>query len=138
MEIIAEILFGIFEVIIGTIWEVIIQIIGEIAFEIGLRGVANVVKPRKDRNPIVTTIGYLILGVVFGFLVTWIIPDSQIESYNLRILNLLIAPILAGAVMAIIGKMRSKRGQELIRLDTFGYGYTFALGFALIRFFFAK
>lgn len=40
--------------------------------------------------------------------------------------------------MSLIGRLRSKKGQDLIRLDSFGYGFTFALGVAIIRYFFVN
>jgi len=36
--------------------------------------------------------------------------------------------------MAMIGKIRGKRGQNLVRLDRFGYAFIFAFLMALVRF----
>jgi hypothetical protein len=36
--------------------------------------------------------------------------------------------------MALLGAWRARRGQDLIRLDRFAYGYLFALAMAAMRF----
>lgn len=40
--------------------------------------------------------------------------------------------------MSCVGVLRRRRGEELIQLDSFGHGATFALGLALMRFFFTR
>lgn len=37
-----------------------------------------------------------------------------------------------------LGRMRRRQGKELIRLDSFMYGFVFALAMTLIRFFWGK
>jgi cytochrome c biogenesis protein CcdA len=49
-----------------------------------------------------------------------------------------ITPIILGFAMAHVGKYRTKKRKKTVRLETFFNAYLFALGFALIRFFFAK
>jgi len=39
--------------------------------------------------------------------------------------------------MAILGAWRARRGQQVLRIDRFAYGYLFALSIALVRFYFA-
>jgi hypothetical protein len=39
--------------------------------------------------------------------------------------------------MAAIGAWRARRGEPVLRIDRFAYGYLFALSLALVRFFFA-
>lgn len=56
--------------------------------------------------------------------------EGQIVAYA----NLVVTPIVVGAAFGLIGAWRSKRGKELVRLDKFLYGYTFALAFALARY----
>ena len=42
-----------------------------------------------------------------------------------------------GLVMMMIGRARLKKGQSLVRLDQFGYAFTFAFAMALVRFIWA-
>jgi len=59
--------------------------------------------------------------------------QSLIQKQAHRILNLLINPVIAGLAMSILGAYRKKRGQDLLRIDSFFYGYLFALGMAAVR-----
>jgi len=54
-----------------------------------------------------------------------------------RIGLLLLLPTVAGLTMAWVGSIRERKGQQRIRLDSFSYGFVFALTMALIRFYFA-
>ena len=51
--------------------------------------------------------------------------------------NMLVTPVAAGWLMSALGAWRERRGQDRIRIDRFAYGYLFALGLGLVRFFFA-
>ena len=129
---------GIIEIIIYIFGEIFLQIIAEILFELGFHSMANMVKQRKQRNPIWAFIGYCLLGAIVGAISLWIFPALFISGKYLAITNLILTPILAGFVMSAIGKWRSKRGKDLIRLDTFLYGFAFAFCMALIRFLFSE
>jgi len=52
-------------------------------------------------------------------------------------MNLLLTPVFAGLVMVGVGAWRAKRGDDLLRIDRFAYGYIFALAMAVIRYQFA-
>ena len=46
--------------------------------------------------------------------------------------------VALGLAMMMLGRLRAKKGQDLVQLDRFGYAFTFALSMALIRFFWAR
>lgn len=129
MEIIFELLFEI-------IGEILIQIIFELLFEFGFYSVLEIRKKRKARNPFIAFIGYLIVGAAIGGISLFIFPESFISNSKYKILNLIMTPLLAGAVMSFMGWWRRKYDQEIIRLDKFLYGYAFALSMAIVRFLF--
>jgi hypothetical protein len=52
----------------------------------------------------------------------------------LRLLNLIATPIALGLLMTLIGKFRTRNGQDLVRLDQFGYAFVFAFAMAFVRF----
>ncbi|MGA9773348.1 MAG: hypothetical protein WBV94_30235 [Blastocatellia bacterium] len=136
MEILFEILFQIF-------FEFILEIIAEVLIELGLHSIGQVFHNRRARNPVFAFIGYAILGVIIGALSLLIfphplMPSASIRGINLHGIGLLISPVLAGLVMSAIGSLRRKRGMSVIRLDSFGYGFIFAFGMALIRFLFTN
>ena len=51
---------------------------------------------------------------------------------------MLVFPVAAGWMMSALGAWRERRGQDRIRIDRFAYGYLFALGLGLVRFFYAS
>jgi hypothetical protein len=85
-------------------------------------------------KPWLAAIGYLLFGAAAGGLSLWFVPEHFIKIGWLRWVNLLFGPIAAGGVMNAIGTWRRYRDMRIIRLDTFAYGYCFALAMAVVRF----
>jgi hypothetical protein len=116
--------------------ELLLQILFEAIVELGFHGVRDTLK--RTHNPALSAIGYLIWGALAGAISLWPFPALFIRSHDIRLLDLAVAPLVSGEAMLLIGKFRTARGQELVRLDRFGYAFSFALGMTLVRFFFAK
>jgi hypothetical protein len=125
------------EVILQFIFEILLQLLAEVFCELGLRPVTEMFKGRRVQNPWLASVGYLLVGAAVGGLSLLLFKSSMIHNSFLRIVNLVVTPILAGLVMVAIGHLREKRGQQLVRLDRFGYGFIFAFGMALVRFLYA-
>jgi len=83
-------------------------------------------------------IAYALFGAGIGALSLLVFPDYLVANKSLRVANTALSPIVAGLSMAAVGKWRAQRGQAVLRIDKFAYGYLFALGFALVRFWFAS
>jgi hypothetical protein len=92
----------------------------------------------KQPNPFLAAFGYLLFGCLFGGLSLLVIGHHLTPAGATRTLNLILTPIACGLIMAMLGRWRARRGEEVLRLDRFAYGYLFALGLALIRFKFAS
>jgi hypothetical protein len=125
VEFILEVLFEIFG-------EVLIQLLFECLAELGVRSLADTLE--KPRHPLLSTIGFALWGALAGGLSLLIFPHSAIASAPLRRANLVVTPIIVGLAMMLIGRVRSKKGQDLVRLDRFGYAFVFAFAMALVRF----
>ena len=126
----------IFELLLQFFFEFVLQIIGELLVELGLRSLAEPFRDRETRSPLLTFAGYALLGLAVGGLSLLVFPDSFVRSASLHGISLLITPALAGLAMSGLGWLRNRQGQRLIRLDTFSYGFIFAFGMALVRFLF--
>lgn len=121
MELIAELLL-----------ELLIQIFGELLFEFGLRTLTEPL--RETPNPWLAGVGYALFGAIFGSLSLCLLPHYMVTSPAWRWVNLLLTPFLAGVCMSLLSTWRTRRGQALVQIDRFSYGYLFALSFAVVRF----
>lgn len=119
------------EFLVQLLLEFLIQVIGEALLELGLHSMAEPF--RKPPKPWLAAVGYAIFGALFGAISIWIFPHHMVASPSLRWVNLLATPLAVGLCMACLGAWRSSRGQSVLRIDRFSYGYLFALCFAAIR-----
>ena len=122
------------EIIFEVLLEGLLQIVLEIGAEAGLRTLGEPFVDREKRNPFLAALGYFVFGAMLGGLSLLVFPDSFVRSERFHGINVIITPVLAGLVMALIGRLRERKGQEILRLDSFAYGFIFALPMAIIRF----
>ena len=124
-----------FEIVGQFLVELVLQALGELLVELGLRSMAETV--RKPRSPALASVGFVLWGALLGGLSLLIVPHSPISDPTLRWVNLFATPVLVGLMMMIVGKIRDKKGQALVRLDRFGFAFVFAFSMALVRFIWA-
>ncbi|MGZ5201321.1 MAG: hypothetical protein ACXWC4_16255 [Telluria sp.] len=115
--------------------EIVLQVAGEALAELGMHGLSGIFERRP--HAWLAAIGYVTLGSAVGWISALIVP-ALIASPALRVANLAITPLVAGATTSLIGSWRRRREQELVRLDRFAYGYLFALSMALVRLWLAE
>jgi hypothetical protein len=123
----------IFELIFGILAEVVLQIAAEVLFELGFYSLAEALNRKRPRNPLLASIGYLLWGGIIGMITIIFFPELMIKNPTIRILNLIVSPAIAGLAMSAIGSWRKKKGQDVLRIDSFLYGALFAFGLALAR-----
>lgn len=126
----------IFEIIFQFLGEMLLQLGFEFLAELGGHSLADTVK--RPKNPVLSTIGFVLLGAMAGGISLLIFPTSPISNLLFRKINILVTPVAVGGVMMLIGRQRDKWGQNLVRLDRFGYAFVFALAMAIIRYFGTK
>jgi hypothetical protein len=90
------------------------------------------------RNPVLAGLGYVRLGAAFGGLSVVLFPHPFVHPTGLHGISLLLSPILTGLAMSFMGTLWRKRGKAALPIESFGYGFTFAFGMALIRFVFTR
>ena len=126
------------EFLFEILFEVVLQLFGELLAELGCRAVGEVFEQRKFRNPWLAGLGSLLLGAVAGALSLFLFHHHFIKTTPLRTVNLLFAPLVAGWLMWSIGRWRIQREKSTIRLESFWHGFVFALGMGLVRYCFCK
>jgi len=80
--------------------------------------------------------GYTLFGAIVGGLSLLVFPDLLLDDKSHSIANIIITPILGGLMMMSIGLIKRRKHKMIIRLDSFLYGYIFALMMALVRYVF--
>ncbi|MES2743581.1 MAG: hypothetical protein V4754_21885 [Pseudomonadota bacterium] len=123
------------ELIFEVVGEFLLQVILEALFELGLHTLPEPL--RRPPNTWLAALGYLLFGAIAGAISLFIFRSHLIGHRPTQIVNLIVTPLMAGALMALMGYWRAQRGQNVLRIDRFAYGYLFALGLALVRFQFA-
>ena len=125
----------VFEIIFQLLGEFLLQAFAELLAELGFHSLANTFK--RPRNPLLSTIGFTLWGLLAGGISLWVFPTSHIHDPMFRTLNLIVTPVAIGLAMMLVGKLRRRKGQDLVRLDQFGYAFVFAFAMALVRYIWA-
>jgi hypothetical protein len=142
-----EILFELLVVVAEFIAEIALQLAFEWLAGTGVRGLRDARDARNARHakpaarevsPALAVLGYAVLGAAVGAISLWPFPYSFIGPYAARLANLVVTPVIAGALMSLIGGRRQLKGEPLIRLDRFAYGVVFAFAMSLVRFLWAR
>ncbi|NNE67465.1 MAG: hypothetical protein HKN33_12940 [Pyrinomonadaceae bacterium] len=122
-----EFLFAIF-------LEFILELFFVVLVDVSIHGPGGSIRNFFAKSAVIEATGYILIGLMLGGVSVLVFPDSFIGHQDLRLLNLIITPVLAGLVMMSIGALRTRKGQDLIRLDSFLYGALFAFSIAIVRF----
>lgn len=125
----------VFEIILQFLGELLLQAFFELLVELGFHSLADTF--RRPRNSALSTVGFMLWGAMAGGISLWLFPTSPIDNPLFRKVNLILTPVALGFVMMLIGRIRLKKGQDLVRLDQFGYAFVFAFAMALVRFIWA-
>ena len=124
-------------VIFQFIGETLLQVVVEVLTEMGLHTMREPFQIRRNRNPLIASLGYAIFGAIAGGLSLWLFPLHLILSHSLQVVGLFASPLAASFIMVGLGAWRRRRGEELVRLDRFAYSFIFAFTMGAIRFAFA-
>jgi len=133
-----EPLFAILEIFLEIFFEAAFEFAAEFFGALLLRAVAEMFNTTEFKNPLIASIGYLILGSTVGALSLSIFPHPLVHPSRVPGLSVVISPLLAGLGMSFVGSALRKRNKKTMQLESFGYGFAFAFGMALVRFFFVK
>ena len=124
------------EFFLEIIFEGLLQLGGQLLIDVGARSLGEMIAPREDRNPILAGLGYGLLGLIAGGLSLFIFPEAIARSERFHGINVLVAPAIAGLGMAGLGWLLERSGRRRLRIDSFAYGFIFALPMSLVRFYF--
>lgn len=123
------------EILFEILGEFVLQVVVEALLQGGMHTLAAPF--RRQSSPWAAALGYLVFGAVAGGISLWVFPNYLMANPQWRVFNAACTPVAAGLCVAALGAWRERRGQTVLRIDKFAYGYLFALAFGLVRFWFA-
>jgi hypothetical protein len=118
--------------------EVVLQFVGEALTAFIVRSFRNVVGESLDVGTMLAALGYLLLGFAYGGLSVIAFPHPLIHPTRIHGASLVISPIITGLIMARIGLVRRRNNKDVVRVESFRYGFALALGVAIIRFLYVR
>jgi hypothetical protein len=125
-----------FEFLAECVGEFLLQVLMEALVELGFHSLSE--RFRRSPGPWLGALIYAIFGAALGGVSLWVFPAHLTPPGVARVANLVLTPIAVGGCMAAVGAWRAKRGEPLLRIDRFSYGFLLALSLALVRFYFAQ
>jgi hypothetical protein len=133
-----EVLFALLSAAAELLFEVFFQVVVEAIVALIVRSIRNVFEVSNAINPILAAIGYLLLGAAFGIASLRFFPHPLVHPSKFHGISLVVSPVITGLVMSQVGIVLRRKGKQAVRIESFRYGFTFALGLAIIRFFFSR
>jgi len=118
--------------------EVLFELLGEELTALAVRLIRKVVGKSVAILPILAILGYFLLGAAYGALSVGFYPHPLIRRTKFHGASLVISPVITGLIMARIGLVRKRNDKDVVRVESFQYGFSLALGAAAVRFLFAK
>lgn len=133
-----ELFFALLSGVAELLIEVIFEFASEAFFALITRSLRNLFGEARAVNPFLAAICYFVLGAACGAGSVFAFPHPLVHRSRVHGVSVLVTPIITGLIMSKIGLARRRKGQDSVQLETFGYGFTFALGLALVRLFFVR
>jgi len=87
---------------------------------------------------VITVLGNTALGLILGCISLVVIPQHITPNIQIRFVNLLITPFIFGALLNLSSNIKFQKKLLMFDLVNFVSGFTLALTWAAVRFFFAK
>ena len=129
-DLIAALLSGLAEILL----EVFFQVAIEAVVALFSRCLRNVFSESNVVGPVLAAVGYLLLGIIFGIVSVFVVPHLIIRPSKIHGISLIVSPMVTGLIMSQVGVQIRRKGKKAVRIESFAYGFTFALGIAIVRF----
>lgn len=121
------------EIIVELIFQFVVELFGELLFELGWESLGQSFRDRPKANPVLAAFGYLVLGALLGLVLAFVFPEPLSKHEAVTILGVILNPIGFGLLSHLYGQHRRRLGRSTTNLATFWGGAAFALGIAVVR-----
>ncbi|WP_223923073.1 hypothetical protein [Geobacter sp. AOG2] len=127
------------EILIEIIGQAILYGTAEVCTAKIAKSISRSRAPEKSKvSPISAAVIYAVVGYFAGLSSLLIFPKYLITDPNMRSMSIIVLPVLLGFLMSVIGRYLKKRCRDVVRLESFPYGFLFAFTFGIARVLFAK
>jgi hypothetical protein len=130
------------EELIAAIVELLFEFLSELFIEAVValiaRSVRSLFANRGAVNPVLAGAFYFFLGAASGGGSLFLLPHPIFHPSKFHGMSLLVSPVLTGLAMSLVGVIIRRKGKEPVRIESFGYGFAFALGMAVVRLVFVR
>jgi len=124
--------------ILEPLLEALFEFLAAAVADLILRFLRKFFEPPETQNSLLATTSYAVFGVALGGLSLVVFPHRLAHPSRIHGASLIISPVITGALLSWTGALLRKRNKKAMQIESFGYGFVFAVGIALVRFFFAK
>jgi hypothetical protein len=122
------------EFVLSALWEIVLQLAGELLLELGFSAVGEPFRERKRSHPVLAGAGVFLIGAVLGAATRLAWPGRIFPPGPVPGVSLLLSPLATGLIMHSYGEWCERRGTSRSFVETFWGGALFAFGMALVRF----
>jgi hypothetical protein len=127
-------LLGLIAIIAEVLGEALLEIGGELLISLLVRASRGLSSAFLQLSPRFTAVYLALLGATTGALSVLIFPHPLFHPSPVHGVSLVISPVITGLVMSQIGGVQRRRGRESTPMESFWYGFVFALAMAAMRF----
>ncbi len=124
--------------ILEPLLEAFFEFLAAALADVILRSLGELFEPPETQNSYLATIGHAVFGLALGGLSLVFFPHRLAHPSKIHGASLIISPVITGALLSWTGALLRKRDKKAMQIESFGYGFVFAFGIALVRFLFAK
>lgn len=121
------------EILFAFFGELVFSLLAGSVVEIGFHSLHNSFRPARDANRLFASVGMLALGLASGLVSALLFHERLTPVTAFPGVSLVIAPVAAGLVLEVIGRLMNRNGLEHTALMTWWGGGLFALGVAAGR-----
>jgi len=126
------------ELLFEFLLQVVLEACGEFLLTLGVESIGHALKGTREASPTLAIVGAAIIGAVCGGTSYAVFRQPILRPGQFPGLSLVVAPLVSGALMRVVGDNRRAAGKDTTILATFWgaaiFGFTMAAArFLLIR-----
>jgi len=133
-----ELLAMIAGAILEILGEVLLEAFSGIFADFFLRALRKFYRTTRLIPSVLLVVYCFLFGAIFGLVSVLILPHQIAPHTRFHGVNLLISPVIVGLIMSLVGLSNRRRNRRTVQIESFGYGFVFAFGIAIVRLFLAQ